>query len=250
MHLSSQTKCLFLVAAVLLLIYILNNCSNNNPIHNDGKLPYEAYSVTSKEGNKVTNDHIDSESDDETSYASNSTDNSSQLASVSSMPDQFEKKVSSKNRATGDFKRSDYSSGERGASDAKTLDDFFNDGNDLANEANSNDNFKGQDLNNGKLAAYKGAGKKTELADEDLFKVDDYLPQDKNKDWFDVMPEPISVKNRHLINVSRPVGVNTIGTTLKNASYDIRGTPACPKFVVSPWLQSSYEPDTNLKGLC
>ena len=64
------------------------------------------------------------------------------------------------------------------------------------------------------------------------------------------MPEPISAKHRHLINVSRPVGVNTIGNSLRNASWDLRGSPPCPKFVVSPWQQSTIEPDYNIKGLC
>ena len=77
----------------------------------------------------------------------------------------------------------------------------------------------------------------------------EYLPQEVNDDWFEVQPEPISVKNRHLINITTPIGVNTIGTSLRNASWDIRGTPACPKYVVSPFLNSSIEPDTNLKPL-
>ena len=86
--------------------------------------------------------------------------------------------------------------------------------------------------------------------DDELFKLDDLLPQEVHSDWFEVMPEPISVKNRHLINVSKPIGINTIGTSQKNASWDLRGSPPCPKFVVSPWLQSSIEPDTNIKGIC
>lgn len=39
-------------------------------------------------------------------------------------------------------------------------------------------------------------------------------------EWFEVMPEPIKVKN---------------------PSYNIRGTRPCPKFVASPWAQSSIE---------
>ena len=46
------------------------------------------------------------------------------------------------------------------------------------------------------------------------------------------------------------IGVNTVGQSLKNASYDIRGTIANPKFAVSPWNNSTYEPDTNIKPLC
>jgi hypothetical protein len=85
---------------------------------------------------------------------------------------------------------------------------------------------------------------------EEIFNIHNYLPQESNKDWFEVMPEPVSVKNRHLINISRHVGVNTIGSSLRNPSYDIRGSVPCPKMVVSPWLQTTIEPDINIKSLC
>ena len=68
-------------------------------------------------------------------------------------------------------------------------------------------------------------------------------------DWFDVAPEPISVKNRHLINITKPIGINTIGSSLKIATHDIRGTPSQPKNIVAPWLLSSIQPDINLKPL-
>ena len=46
------------------------------------------------------------------------------------------------------------------------------------------------------------------------------------------------------------IGVNTVGQTLKNPSHDIRGTIYCPKIAnVSPWQQSTIEPDFNLKSL-
>ena len=75
------------------------------------------------------------------------------------------------------------------------------------------------------------------------------LPKEVNNDWFDVQPEPVAVKNRHLINVTKPIGINTIGTSKKNASYDLRENVPCPKFTVSPWLQSSIEPDNNIKAM-
>jgi hypothetical protein len=73
----------------------------------------------------------------------------------------------------------------------------------------------------------------------------------KEKDWFETI-ETVDVKNSHLINIYRPIGANTIGSTHKAAIYDIRGLDkaVCPKFVVSPWLQSSYEPDRSSKGIC
>jgi len=88
------------------------------------------------------------------------------------------------------------------------------------------------------------------MNDEDIFKSEEYLAKETNQNWFEVPPEPISIKNRHLINISRPIGVNTIGNSLRNPSYDLRGSPPNPKFIVSPWMQSTIEPDLNIKGLC
>ena len=44
--------------------------------------------------------------------------------------------------------------------------------------------------------------------------------------------------------------INTVGQSLKNGSHDIRGTIPNPKFSVSPWNNSTYEPDYNIKPLC
>jgi len=87
--------------------------------------------------------------------------------------------------------------------------------------------------------------------EKDKYNVNSYLPQEKEKDWFETI-ETVDVKNSHLINIYRPIGANTIGSTHKNSTYDLRGTDkaVCPKFVVSPWLQSSIEPDRSMKSLC
>lgn len=44
-------------------------------------------------------------------------------------------------------------------------------------------------------------------------------PTIKN-DWFETS-ETIDIKNRHLININKPIGVNTVGSTHKNVTYDI-----------------------------
>ncbi len=56
------------------------------------------------------------------------------------------------------------------------------------------------------------------------------LPQEINNKLFEVMPEPI--------------GVDTVGTSRRDVSHNWR-TPSCPKMVVSPWVKSTIEPDTN-----
>ncbi len=81
----------------------------------------------------------------------------------------------------------------------------------------------------------------------------DFLPKEINSQWFDTdfSQAKYNVNDDKLINTDRYViGVNTVGQSLKNASYDIRGTIANPKFTVSPWNNSTIEPDFNTKGLC
>lgn len=87
--------------------------------------------------------------------------------------------------------------------------------------------------------------------EQDKYNSNNFLPQQKEKDWFETI-ETVDVKNSHLINIYRPIGVNTIGSTHKGAIWDIRGLDkaVCPKFVVSPFLQSSWEPDRSSKSLC
>ena len=79
-----------------------------------------------------------------------------------------------------------------------------------------------------------------------------YLPQEVNDEWFDTdFTQAKKVGNQNLINTEKyVVGIDTVGQSLKNASHDIRGTIANPKFNVSPWNNSTYEPDYNIKPLC
>ena len=166
----------------------------------------------------------------------------------------LQQKFNRRNKSGNAYKKSSYSGSRRGNLGDSSWDKFFDKHNNLIKDSHqsSNDDFGPIDETSGGFASFKnnnkepcGSGK--ECSPEDLFNVDKMLPQEVNDDWFDVQPEPVSVKNRHLINTTKPIGVNTIGTSLRNASYDLRSSEACPKFTVSPWLQSSIEPDHNLR---
>ena len=90
------------------------------------------------------------------------------------------------------------------------------------------------------------------MSEEDKFNADALLPTEDTKGFFDD-PNATNVRNGHLINIYRPVGVNTINTTNKNPSWDLRGGgPANPRNFVSPWNMSSIEPDpyNRVNGLC
>jgi hypothetical protein len=240
-QMSDSTKFILLLAGVVLIIYFLN--SDTTPIHNDGALENKSSSSAQSTQSTRTNNTRAS------TNINNSTRDKEEESDGESM-DSMNYKFNSKNRSyDGRYKSASYAEGSRG-NGGSDLDSLFSVDNDLVSGSlRDNDEFVGMDESGDKLAGYK-PGKRRELSDEEIFNADDYLPKEESKDWFEVMPEPIQSKNRHLISVTRPIGVNTVGTSLKNASYDIRGCPPNPKMVISPFLNSSIEADYNTKGFC
>ena len=124
-------------------------------------------------------------------------------------------------------------------------------------EGNSNDNDSGALLDAAfeRPVASQPRAENVNMKEQDTKKYNaaDFLPKEVNSEWFntDFSQAKVNVDDTNLINTERYViGVNTVGQSLKNASYDIRGTIANPKFAVSPWNNSTYEPDTNIKPLC
>jgi hypothetical protein len=78
----------------------------------------------------------------------------------------------------------------------------------------------------------------------------DYLPKEINDEWFDTDFQHAKQKimDDSLINANRYViGVNTVGSSHKNSTHDLRGEVPNPKYGVGPWNNSTYEPDLNIK---
>lgn len=67
-------------------------------------------------------------------------------------------------------------------------------------------------------------------------------------DWF-ANSEPITINRRHLINIIKPIGINTIRSSSRISSYDIKSGLPLPRINISPWLNSTIEPDFNLPNL-
>ena len=132
-----------------------------------------------------------------------------------------------------------------------------NTGNANGNFVEHDENFFNQEVLNNESVISSNINQKQaiNLNNKDLknYNVKDFLPVEENKKWFDTdfSQAKHNIKDDKLINVDRYViGINTVGQSLKNASYDIRGTVANPKTTVSPWNNSTIEPDYNLKSLC
>lgn len=114
--------------------------------------------------------------------------------------------------------------------------------------ANYNDNNNNCNFVHNKKAYVRKSRKDI----EDLYDVDQMLPQEIENDWFDTAPLQTTkkIKNSHLIDPKTQFGHNSQGSSLKNPSLDLRGDIYVEKRDVGPWMNSTTDPDTNIRGLC
>jgi hypothetical protein len=257
---------LAVLALGLFLVYWFDDADNSKTNKNHTSNGNSALTTDDKDDE---DDEDDVEDDEESSNEESSEEESSDEESgpvpsddtlkyfpqtEPSSPEKVSRKFKSRNQAKGgSYKSSSYDVAKRGNLPQSEWSTYFDQNNTVIGKGGSDD-FLPVDESGGKYATFNSksgevCGSNQGCSPEDLFDVDKYLPQEVNDDWFEVQPEPVSVKNRHLINITKPVGVNTIGTSMKNSSYDIRGAPSCPKSVISPFLNSSIGADQNLKPL-
>jgi multidrug efflux pump subunit AcrA (membrane-fusion protein) len=108
------------------------------------------------------------------------------------------------------------------------------------------------DANNNNYTLDKGNERERESENMKQKKLNsnDLLPAKSDQKWFENPDVGIKIEDANLLSDAvQKVGVDTVGQTRKNPSYDIRGTVPCPKFQISPWNNSTTEPDYNLKSL-
>lgn len=222
MKLSENTTNLLTVVIVLLLVYFLYK-NQNNAVHNEGSLTESDVNVDSTINIEVdSDDDSDVESDDE---SAGTEDASSQ--------DESGEVVNS------------YVGTKRGNTGGNWVNQF-NDNNMSTEEGNS---FVANSNDDG-LAPFESTGNTSCNAGEncdtnDLFNLQNATPQEKKSDWFET--DTIEVSNANLLGAVKPYGISTNTGGIK--SHDLRQVPVCPKYTVSPWLQSTNDPDTNLKQL-
>lgn len=257
------TKALIVFAVIVVGYFVYINVTNKqiNNIHPEnfiGKIkkyiPEPFADITNDEVTSGTDPNEDQTNSEESSEKESSEEVDAPVVEatepvISNNNAVIKQKFINRNSSINGHKKSNYADGMRGNFGNSEWSQYFDQVSDLTNNIDKyrNDNFQPNEVPNNAQAMHRLYNKKGLEKPEDLFDVDKFLPKDVRDDWFEVMPEPISAKNRHLINITRPIGVNTIGTSLRNPSHDIRGAPPNPKYIVSPWLQSSIEPDINIK---
>ena len=85
---------------------------------------------------------------------------------------------------------------------------------------------------------------------KDQLTPSELLPGDANSKWAQVNPAGQGeLGDQNFLDAGYHVGVNTVGQTLRNANLQLRSEPPNPQVKVSPWLQSTIEPDTNRKPM-
>ena len=123
----------------------------------------------------------------------------------------------------------------------------------LASEPEGNETFKAVET----TAAENNAGNNGEAGNrlpnecypKDVLTPDDLLPQDANSTWAQTVPNGQgNLGDQNFLNAGFHVGINTVGQSLRNANLQLRSEPPNPQLKVSPWLQTTIEPDVNRKA--
>jgi len=74
----------------------------------------------------------------------------------------------------------------------------------------------------------------------------DLLPKDTNSEWAQLNPNGVGdLENVSLLNSGHHIGINTVGTSLRNSNLQVRSEPVIPKSSVGPWLNSTIEPNCD-----
>jgi len=104
-----------------------------------------------------------------------------------------------------------------------------------------------------KQAAHANANdvQPTDCYPRDRLTADDLLPKDAaNSKWAQVNPAGQGdVKDQNFLTAGYLTGINTVGSSLRNANYQLRSDPPNPQLNVSPWNQTTIEPDLNHRPL-
>lgn len=75
------------------------------------------------------------------------------------------------------------------------------------------------------------------------------LPADPNSKWAQVNPSGQGeLGDQNFLEAGFHIGINSVGQSLRNPNLQLRSEPPCPQVQVSPWLQSTIDPDISKRG--
>ena len=81
---------------------------------------------------------------------------------------------------------------------------------------------------------------------EGALKAEQLLPKDNNTQFSQLNPQgkgPLG--GISLLSAGHHLGIDTKGSTMRNSNLQVRSEPTIPQIVVSPWLNSTIEPNVT-----
>ena len=128
-------------------------------------------------------------------------------------------------------------------------DNNSNNGNNGTNSNNSNVEEGFQNLSPSPMP-FPDAEKPANCYPKNQLAPQELLPSDPNSKWAQVNPRGAGdIAGKNFLNAGALIGVNTVGQSLRNASWDLRSEPPNPQQQVSPWLQTTISPDLQRRPL-
>lgn len=102
-----------------------------------------------------------------------------------------------------------------------------------------------------KVVAPTSGGPSASCFPRDRLSAEDLLPKDAaNSKWAQLNPAGQGdVRDQNFLTAGYHIGVNTIGSSKRNANLQIRSEPINPQVAVSPWMQSTIEPNMYQRPL-
>jgi hypothetical protein len=89
-----------------------------------------------------------------------------------------------------------------------------------------------------------GYGLPPSCSRQSVVNPDELLPKDENSQWAQLNPRGNGeLNNVNLLQAGYLYGINTVGSSLRNANLQVRSEPPNPQLQVSPWLNTTIEPD-------
>lgn len=133
----------------------------------------------------------------------------------------------------------------------------FQNGNDDRNEVMGNENViggnevtEGFEVLNPSPMPFPAAEKPANCYPKNQLAPQELLPSDPNSKWAQVNPQSAGdIAGKNFLNAGSLIGVNTVGQSLRNASWDLRSEVPNPQVQVSPWNVSTISPDLVRKPL-
>ena len=96
---------------------------------------------------------------------------------------------------------------------------------------------------------FKGQKLPNDCFPKDRLTADDLLPKDAaNSKWAQVNPAGQGdVKDQNYLSAGYMIGINTVGSSLKNPNLQLRSEPVIPKVSVGPFFNYTYEASDVLR---